>query len=172
MGDVGVRFRDCECPGTPHAEEGDIVFLREALNYQGGIAAVIGLRHAGQTIKPDADGNYDALEIAQLMVPIYMEHGALGWNVLDDEGEPVPFVVQDFIDNTPFEQMLPVGAQADDLYGARVLNPFQTPSPKSSRNGRTGSTSTSAAPKSGSKRQAPRGPSSPESSAASLPSMP
>jgi hypothetical protein len=155
MGDqVAVRVRDCACPDAPHdgvdgADDGDIVYLRARLNLAGGLAA------AGAVMSlmgPD----FDQSRVPATLGPIYVRHGAVGWNLLNERGEPVPFDVEVLLNDylLGFE----VWDRADDLYADEVLRPLQARMPRSSPRGRTG-VSTSAKRSSARPRPSPSAPS-------------
>ena len=98
---VIVRARDCACPGTPH-EEGDTVSLLAKLSLSGGLAA------QADIIASAGDGS----TLAQRWLVTYVRHGAVAWNLTDDDG-PVPFDVDAILADYAFA--LPVADRADDL---------------------------------------------------------
>ena len=127
---VPVRVRDCACPDLPHAEEGDIVYLRPTLPLRGGAVAERNL--------VEAQGDPDGLMASWLET--FVRYGADGWNWLDDQGEPLPFDVQVLLDDWGLSR--PVADRAAELYQESVLSPFQNASTSRSPTGRTaGSTS-------------------------------
>jgi hypothetical protein len=171
---VQVRFRDCECPGTPHAEEGDIVLLRPRLNYQGGAEAFRAVMSAPRKIVTGKDGKptvaVDEDAVAIHVGPAYLRHGPIGWNVVGDDG-PVPLDPDWMVNELPYEQAFPIVVQADNLYGKSLFDPFTKRIAPPSPNGRTASTSTSGAQKSTSKPRTRSARSSPNGTAASEPSI-
>lgn len=165
---VPVRVRDCACPGSPHngqdgTDDGDYVYLRPVLGYQGGLAVLAALGR----IPLRADGTMDLGELSVGVSPLYIEHGAVGWNFTNGTGETVPFDAQVLLDD--YSLAYPIGERADELYGEAVLRPLVSRTSKSSPRGRTGG-STSASRPSRSKRRSRSAPSLPESSAATQPS--
>jgi hypothetical protein len=150
---VSVRFRDCACPGTPHtgtdgADDGDIARFRPHLNYVGGVALVAAFQ-AGQVAA--ATGDIEGL--ATYVGPAYLRHGMVGWNLLDAEGNPVPFDAAKAVDELPFGDALGLVERADDLYGKAVLDPLAQRTANSSRRGRTnGNSQTSEIPTSSPRR--------------------
>ena len=107
-----VRVRDCACPGQPHGEEGDIIFLLPRPSLACGLAA--------QAALVEAAGNGSFL--AQLWQVIYVRHGAVAWNLLDERGKPVPFDVEAILADYALGQ--PVAERADELYGPAVMAPL------------------------------------------------
>ena len=150
---VIVRARDCACPGTPH-EEGDTVSLLAKLSLSGGLAA------QADIIAAAGDGS----TLAQRWLVTYVRHGAVAWNLVDDDG-PVPFDVDAILADYAFA--LPVADRADDLYSAAIIDPLTVRLNGISRNGLTDA-STSPRVRSTQKR---RGSSSRVRSAASMPSI-
>lgn len=138
-----VRCRDCKCPGTPHEEEGDGVYLRPTLDLAGGLAAESALLTAARIIplgsKPSAEEQERVTrERTDYLRPrwfdIFLRHGAVDWNLMAEDG-PIPFDVDELIGDYTLAR--PAAEKANDLYAEAVLAPFQTPPPKHSRNGRT-----------------------------------
>lgn len=124
---VPVRVRDCACPGTPHAEEGDIVYLLPTLPFDGGILA------EQQMIAAAAAGDGELLNRQWLRT--FLEHGATAWNLLDEDGEPVPFDLAALLADWSLAR--PVSDRASDLYSPAVMEPFQAALAAKSRTGQT-----------------------------------
>ena len=124
---VPVRVRDCACPDTPHADEGDLVYLLPMLGLDGGILA------EQQMLTAAAAGDSSGLTRSWLRT--FVEHGAAGWNLTDEQGEPVPFDIDVVL--ADWRLARPVADKAADLYTEAVMAPFQQASPKNSRTGRT-----------------------------------
>ena len=122
---VAVRVRDCACPGTPHTDEGDLVYLRPTLSLAGGITAQQDL------VASDGEPN----ELVRRWLITYVRYGAIGWNWLDDSGQPIPFDVDAILDD--FTLATPVADKADELYSEAVLRPLGLSRPKTSRTGPT-----------------------------------
>lgn len=152
MTNIEVRVR--ECPDHP---DGDVVYLRPVLSLEGGLAALAAMRRTGVLAGGAVDG--DALAIS--LSPIYVRHGAVGWNFHDANG-PVPFDVEVLL--ADYSLAYPVADRADDIYSGPVLAPFLPRLPKSSRNGQTAD-STSPSRPSRQPHPKPSAPSSPASSA-------
>lgn len=154
---VVVRVRDCECPGTPHAgEEGDTVLLAPRLSLAGGLQATADIVTAAGS---------GALLAAAWQVT-FVRFGAIGWNWLDEDAQPVPFDVNALLDD--YTIGLVVAEKADELYGDAVMRPLTARLKNSSPSGRTnGSSSTT--PRSTTK---PSARSSRRALAATPPSMP
>lgn len=130
--DVEVRLDACYCPGTPH--ETDVVYLRPALTMAGGMAAMGAIQ----------DGMTDQILLQELLAKVWMRHGIVGWNLVDEEGRPLP------VDPGTIEAALPyarggrlVADAADELYARSILDPLEAKLRSISPSGRTnGSTST------------------------------
>jgi hypothetical protein len=123
---VPVRFRDCSCPGSPHPE-GDVAELRPYLDYPGGAEALAAIA----SVADDPD------RFAEVLGPIFIRRGVVGWNVLDAEGDPVP-VTREALDALRWEDAYELADRADDLYGGQVLAPLVKRMAKPSPTGRTG----------------------------------
>ena len=77
-----VRVRDCACPGEPHSEEGDIVFLASTLPAEGGIVA-----------EQQMSDVQDVETLTRRWLITFVRYGATGWNLHDEDG-PTPFDVE------------------------------------------------------------------------------
>ena len=119
-----VRARDCACPGTPHGE-GDTVSLLPKLSLAGGLQAQADIIAAAG----------DGVILAQRWLVTYVRQGAVGWNLVAEAGEPVPFDVEVILADYAFA--LPVADRADDLYSPSVINPLAARLNGLSRTGRT-----------------------------------
>lgn len=125
---TSVRVRDCACPGTPHPD-GDVVYLAPKLSLAGGLAADFDIRKAA------GDGTF----LAQLWQVTFVRYGAIGWNLVDEDG-PVDFDVNALLEDYTLAR--PVAEAADDLYGEAVMRPLVARLKATSPRGRTnGSTS-------------------------------
>lgn len=144
---IEVRFSDCHCPGTPHPD-GDVAYLRPFLDYAGGAEALRAMR--------SADG--DVEKFGELVGPVYIRRGLVGWNRVDEAGDPLPLPT-DPATELPYEEAYWIADRADDLYGGSVLAPLVKQLEMSSRTGPTAS-STSASSRSRSTRRKPSAPSS------------
>lgn len=118
-----VRFRDCACPGTPHPN-GDTVTFKPKLSFDENVAALSAI-FAG-----DGPSN------ANKAWGIYLHAGPVAWNLLDEDGEPVP-LTREALDALPFEDQFEIGDRADDIYGETVLTPFRRRMSESSSSGPT-----------------------------------
>jgi hypothetical protein len=121
---VPVRFRDCSCPGTPHPD-GDVAELRPYLDYPGGAEALAAIQSVGD----------DTARFAEVLGPIFIRRGVVGWNVVDEDG-PVP-VTRETLEALRWEDAYELADRADDLYGGQVLAPLVRRMEASSKNGRT-----------------------------------
>lgn len=146
---VPVRVRDCACPDTPHAEEGDIVMVSPTLSFAGGLAAEQALAAAADAV-PLADNaskaEQERVGLARLArvqpdwLRIFVEHGAVGSNFL-----PEPFDPKDILADYSIARIVS-DAVADLGYGQAVLAPFLTPPARRSPPGQTGTGGTSRLP--------------------------
>jgi hypothetical protein len=121
---VAVRVRGCECPGTPHPD-GDVVYLRPKLSLAGGLAASADISTALGS----------GTMLAELWLVTFVRHGAFAWNLVDEDGDPVPFNVEVILED--YDLAVPVAEKADELYGDTVARPFLSRLKEISRRGRT-----------------------------------
>lgn len=122
-----VRFRDCACPDTPHAEEGDGVYLPPTLPAQAGIAAemVIG-------------STRDDAEVTQRWLVAFVRYAPTGWNVVDAAGKTLPYDADLLVSDWTLAR--PVAIRAGELYADAVMAPFLQGPPRRSPTGRTRAT--------------------------------
>jgi len=124
-----VRFRDCTCPGSPHdgrdgADDGDIVTLRPHLGFAAGAEAL------RKIIESDGDVN----RVAELVGPVYIREGVIGWNVIDENGA-AELDIDGILDD--YALAYPIAEAADDMYSEAVLRPLVARMNALSGNGRT-----------------------------------
>lgn len=117
-----VRVRDCACPGTPHAEEGDGVFLRSTLSAVGGM----------QGEQMLAKGFADQEDLVVRLLPVFVRTEATGANFMD------PFDVEALL--ADWRLARPVILRAGDLYLEAVVAPLVPTPSRASRTGRTRAT--------------------------------
>lgn len=122
-----ARFRDCACPGTPHAE-GDTITLRERLGFDANVAAL------------SAIFSGDGEPVSSKAWAVYLHEGPIKWNLLDEHGEPVP-LTREALDALPFEDQYEIADHGDTLYGTVVLAPLVRRMKSSSASGPTGASS-------------------------------
>jgi hypothetical protein len=125
-----VRFRDCTCPGSPHdgrdgADDGDIVTLRPHLGFAAGAEAL------RKIIEADGDVN----RVAELVGPVYIREGVIGWNVIAEDGGAAELDIAAILDD--YALAYPIAEAADDLYSEVVLRPLVVRMNALSGNGRT-----------------------------------
>jgi hypothetical protein len=137
--EVGVP---CRHPGTPH--EGHTIYLRPHLGLEAGLAAEAVLVDVNRDLPAHADTPEDdpiwakrQAEIMRRWLPIFVRHGAAGWDL--DE----PFDVEAVLGDYGLARN--VADMAGDLYTPEVMAPFQAAPAKTSPTGPTGA-STSPAP--------------------------
>lgn len=148
---VAVRVRGCECPGTPHEADGDLVYLTPTPSLRLGLEAQKDIREAL------GDGTL----LAEKWLVTFVTYGAVGWNLVDEDGDPVPFDVNALL--ADFAISAPVAEKADELYGEAVTRPLLERLRSISKRGLTGA---SMSPTNGSTQQR-RKRSSPATTAAS-----
>lgn len=151
---IEVRFSDCRCPGAPHPD-GDVAYLRPFLDYAGGAEALRAMRQAAGDIE----------RFPELVAPVYIRRGLMGWNRVDESGASIP-IPADPATDLPWEETYWIADRADDLYGGSVLAPLVKQIEESSPNGRMASSPSTSRPSSP-KRRKPSGRSSPSPSAGS-----
>ena len=112
-GPIEVSLGSCYCPGSPH--ETDIVYLAPALSMAGGMAAQSVIN----------EGMTDPLKLQEGLAEIWLRHGVVGWNLVDEQGESLP------LDRASISAALPYGKggrlvaeRADDLYAEDILAPL------------------------------------------------
>jgi hypothetical protein len=128
---VSVRVRDCACPDSPHAD-GDVVYLAEMLDLAGGLAAEAILLEEVRKGEPSVDA------LTHRWAEPMTRHGAKGWNLLDADGEPVPFDIDVIL--ADFRLARPIADKAIELYQDAILAPFVQTPPARSPTGPTGGT--------------------------------
>jgi hypothetical protein len=116
-----VRVRDCACPDTPHAEEGDAIFLSPTLPALGGIVAEQQMTKAT-----------DQEQLVQDWLVTFVRYGAKDWNL------PEPFDVEAIL--ADYALFRPVALRAADLYQEAVTAPLAPRRSKPSATGRTTAT--------------------------------
>lgn len=131
MSGTRVRVRDCTCPGTPH--EGHFVQLAETMPFRAGYLVE---RILVKSFGRDVD------EVQAEITLTFIRHGAVDWDLCDDEGAARPFDVDALL--ADFTLARPVAIAIEALgWDSQVLDPLlEAVPPKTSRAGRTdGSTS-------------------------------
>lgn len=115
----------CQCPGAPH--ERDEVYLLPRLTFDGGAAA--------EAVISTAIGTGDADAVAVPLVRAYLAHQVAGWNLVDADGQPVPYSMELLLSD--WETARVVGDAADELYSEGLLAPLVAAVSTSSQGGRT-----------------------------------
>jgi hypothetical protein len=118
---IGVRVRDCACPGTPHADDGDIIYLAPMLGIRGGIHAERDIALSQAEATPERP--FDQL-LQERWLETFVRYGVTGWNLTDEAGDPLPLDIDDILANWPVARA--VAAKAADLYTDAIIAPFQT----------------------------------------------
>lgn len=130
---VEVRLEACYCPGTPH--EADLVYLAPALSMAGGMAAQSAI----------GEGISDPIRLQELLAEVWLRHGVVSWNLVDEAGDPVPVTRDNAIAALPYGKGgRLVADRADDLYAEDILAPLvarlKSTSPRGRTNGSTSAT--------------------------------
>jgi hypothetical protein len=136
---VTVRVRDCACPHTPHVD-GDVMYLLPHLDIDGGVEAERDLVESGGDVR----------DLTRRWLRTFIRYGVKGWNLTDDDGEPVPLDVEAI--EADWALARPIGNAASDLYTESVMAPFQTAQQVRSPTGPTSATT------SRSRRRTPQSP--------------
>lgn len=127
---VEVNIGACDCPGSPHAD-GDLVYLAPRLSMAGGMAA--------QGVIADAMG--DTIRLQELLADLWVRYGVIGWNLVDERGEPMPLTPENVAAALPYGKGgRLVAERADDLYAEDILAPLVERAGKLSSRGSTTST--------------------------------
>lgn len=120
MTNIPVKVRDC----SEH-EEGHSVFLSPILSFDGGITAEQDIVNA----------NGDQQKLVRSWLKTFVTHGAVGWDLHDEEGNALPFSVEAVLADWSIAR--PVSDRAAELYGDSVMAPFQNEPARRSPTGRT-----------------------------------
>lgn len=141
---VAVPLEACYCPGTPH-EDGDVVYLAPVLSMTGGMAAT--------SVFAAALEGASSIAIQEMLADIWVRHGVVGWNLLDEGGKPVELTPSNVAAALPYGKGgRLVAEKADDLYAEDITGPLVQRLSNISPTGPTNG-STSRTPKSSRKRQ-------------------
>lgn len=124
----------CGCPGSPHAA--DEVYLLPVLTFDGGTAADTAMR--------SMLGSGDADAVTREVVRAYLTHQVAGWNLVDEDGRPVPYDPALLLSD--WAAALVVGDKADDLYSEALLAPLVAAASTSSPGGPTGASTSRRTP--------------------------
>src|SRR5688572_8979471 len=127
---IEVRLGACYCPHSPH--ETDLVYLAPTLSMAGGMAAQSAMR----------DGFSDSLKLQELLAEVWIRHGVVGWNLVDEDGADLPLTPANVAAALPYGKGgRMVAERADDLYAEDILAPlverFKSTSPRGRTNGST-----------------------------------
>ncbi len=135
-----------------------MVYLSPVLTMAGGMAARAAIVEAVT----------DTVGLQERLARVWLNHGIVGWNFLDDFGKPVPYTPERAVVALPYDSGgREVAEAADELYAEAILRPLRERSSSGSPTGPIdASTSPQTTPISSSSE-----PSSPPASEASEPSM-
>lgn len=135
-----VRFRDCGCPGAPH-DDGDWVEMRPALGFAAGAEALRMMAAALVVVAPTGGGPdgrdpiVDNSRADEMVGPVYVREGVKSWNVVDEDGSPVPVDTELLLSD--YSWAYPIAEAGDDLYSGAILAPLLRRTSGHSGNGRT-----------------------------------
>ena len=140
---VEVNIGECGCPNAPHSD-GDVVYLAPQLSMAGGMAAQSAI----------SEGITDSLRLQELLAAIWVRHGVVDWNLVDEDGDKLPLDPQTIAAALPYGKGgRLVAERADDLYAEDILAPLVQRLKSTSRRGTTpAGSSTSPTPASTPKR--------------------
>lgn len=111
---VSVELGACYCPGEPHAD-GDVVYLAPQLSMPGGMAAQAAIN----------EGIKDSMVMQERLAAIWTRFGIVGWNLLDERGQPIPVTAENIAAALPYGKGgRLVADKADDLYAEDILAPL------------------------------------------------
>lgn len=140
---IEVDIGPCDCPKQPH--DRDLVYLAPALSMSGGMAAQGVIQQAGS----------DVVRLQELLADIWIRHGVIDWNLVDEDGDKVDLTPDTIARALPYGKGgRLVAERADDLYAEDILAPLAERLKTLSQGGRSGR-STSRTRKSRSKRPSP-----------------
>lgn len=140
---IPVRVRACACPDTPHPD-GDVVYILPTISLEGGMAAEAELAAVIAAVPlPAGAGEAERARVAaertRRLRPrwfrAFIEHGAVGWNLVGEGGAPVPFDAAAVVADYSLGRV--VAEACDARYSDAVLAPFQAPPGEHSPTGPT-----------------------------------
>lgn len=106
----------CMCPGKPHGDAGDTVWLRPSLDFPGGMLVSSALAREGN--------EHERQTMVERLGRAFLLAGIVRWTFLDAQGQPVP-VLPSVIDRLKWSPaIMPLAEKASDLYGDTVLTPL------------------------------------------------
>lgn len=124
---IPVVIGPCECPGTPHGD-GDVVYLDAELSAPGGMAAQAAI----------SNHLADQVTLLAELGRVYLRHGVVAWNLLDDAGLPLALTPDNVVAALPYGKGgREVADKADELYSEAILRPLTERLSSLSRTGST-----------------------------------
>lgn len=124
MDQLAVKVKDCAVEGH---EAGHSVFLAPTLSLDGGIAA--------EQDFLEANKSGDDKLLVRLWLKTFVTHGAVGWDLHDEEGNDLPFSVEAVLADWTIAR--PVADRASELYSDSVVAPLTNEPARRSPTGRT-----------------------------------
>ena len=104
----------CACPVTHGGD--DEIYLAPALSMAGGMAAQALI---GQSMT-------DPIAIQEGLARIWINHGIVGWNLVDSDGDDLPLTRSNIEARLSYAKGgRAVAERADDLYAEDILRPLQ-----------------------------------------------
>jgi hypothetical protein len=110
---LAVETGECHCPGEPHRDNGDVIYLRRQLDVPGGMLVVSALVDDESEASP-----YERVGKA------YLVAGICDWTFTDEAGARIP-VTRALINQLAFTgAIVEVANAAADLYREAVIDPL------------------------------------------------
>lgn len=112
---------ECACPGDVRHPDGDVVTLRERLDFRSALTA----RNAIVVLKSE-DPDASPGEILAALTETYLLVGIESWTLVDARGKPVPVskaAIRALMDEHQ-ESAMAIGDEADGLYNEAVIGPL------------------------------------------------
>ena len=123
------------CPSGQHPDHA--IYLAPTINLEGGIEAERAMVNV--VLNETGDDAAKTRALGYAWAPIFVRHGAIDWDLCDEEGNPRPFDLEALVADYSMARL--VADKASDLgYGTAVLAPFQEAQAKPSPSGRTPAT--------------------------------
>jgi hypothetical protein len=117
---VIVSCRECLCSGAPGAHERDEVYLTPEPSLRLGLVAQLRITEA---VRRNENGvEFDNEKATLDLFDAFIRYGAVGWNLLDEDGEERPFDVEAVLGDMSLG--MPTADRASELYLKKVTDPL------------------------------------------------
>lgn len=100
MNEIEVPIGECRCPNSPHPD-GDVVWMRDKPD----LAMALAARSAMHQSSPLMG------EASAAVWSVYIRHGVVRWNLLDEKGKAIPVTFDTILDR-----------MADWLHGGEIVS--------------------------------------------------